>query len=248
MNFLKKYLLSLALFSGLLFWAPAMDAAVDPYGIYSDGSQGAFNVNGSNKDSSFTAAKDASLTFTVEQNVKTGSVTGASSSSPITMGVFTYTKENGQIVVKESAIFTGLQVGDVVNTGDALSINAGDMVGMYVQRDGKTAFLTDGSGAAYGEGYLPSSNVQHGRYEPTTSGIWPFEKEVGYGEARFEMDNALWQIIPYNVDIVIRVEGDFPAPTLGAPLPGVLATVALTTLAGGYLNRRRKPVSVETEE
>lgn len=254
MKYLNKYAWGLALaLCGMLLVSTAQ-AQSENYGIYRNSDNGAFRTGGTAANTTFTAIKDASLTFTIEQSVEDRPFSlldpstwfnpgSQPSNSPIALGVYTYGFDaDGNIEIRDSTIFTDLKAGDTVSTAGVLDIKAGEMVGMYVQRQTaglngiQTSYLTPGSGV----GGLPSSTVQKAQYAQSgTDGL-------GY----FEMDNS-WPGNPdLNIDVLVKIVGAAPAApaSSGAPLPGVLATVTLTTLAGGYLKRRRKPVSVETEE
>lgn len=252
MKYLSKYAWGLTLaLCGLLLVSTAQ--AQENYGIYGNSDNGAFRTSGSTTSTAFAAMKDASLTFTIEQSVEDRSPVwwdpgswlnpgSQPSNSPIALGVYTYGFDaDGNIEIRDSTIFTELKAGDTVSTAGVLDIKAGEMVGMYVQRQTagmtgtQTSYLTPGSGL--GElPKLPSSTVQNARYAQSGS------TGLGY----FEMDNS-WPANPSrDIDVLVKIAGAPPAPpSSGAPLPGVLATMALCGAVGGYFKRRKKVIDIE---
>lgn len=281
MNKLVKLTKVVALFGFLGCVTGAL--ADEDYGLYlnsKDNEKGAFKVSGTKWGSSynndttyytgttFEALKDSSLTFTLNKSVEdktrphswwTPSQTySGNSGSPVTMGVFTYGYDSqGQIVVKDSAVFDNLSVGQSVNTVGYLDINAGDMVGMYIQRTGETStvetsYLTEGSGAGEGTNKLPEATItRYGdeggkflpNYEWTRGFPWGWTQTMtGEGEAYFEMDNSGWPERD-DVDIVVSISGASPGvnpASSGAPLPGVLATLFVAGSLSSYAQRRKK--------
>lgn len=180
----------------------------------------------------FEALEDVSLTLQITQNFN--AQTGQPGES-VTIGCYTYSKEDGKITVRDYAVFKDLQVGSEVSTAGKLDIKAGDMVGMWVQRgegpDYSAAFLTEGSG--YIPGWPAKVTTPPGVYKSTL-----FADGTEEGTASFVLGKS--DAVKY--DLIVSMQG---VPASGAPLPGVVATVMLCGAVGGYFNRRKKGVLQE---
>jgi hypothetical protein len=207
---MKKLTWALSLAVILTFTCQLMAQHGEDYGIH-PGKKGAWEL-GKGKDEwgTFSALKDASLSFDIAKNATTAG---------FDYGTFKYDSVNKQIVAGSEEFAGSVDPG--VTGGGKISIgyNAGDMVGVWVEIEGETYYS------------IPSLNSDF--YTKTDHNSPP----TGYANVwfgSFENPNDV------NSTIKLSLTGTATPASSGAPLPGVLATMLLSGGVGGYLRKRSK--------
>jgi len=143
--------------------------------------------------------------------------------SGFSYGTFQYDSATGQIVAS-SEVFIGSVGAGELGSGVSVAYSAGDLAGVWVEIEGVRYYSQD------------TLNAHHNT--ETYKGAAP------EGSAYLWFDNAdSWPGQDPNAVIKILMTG--VAPSSGAPLPGVLATVALCGAVGGYLRRKKSAAHEE---
>jgi hypothetical protein len=157
----------------------------------------------------YTALKDSSLSLNIERN---------NTASGFSYGTFQYDSGTGQIVASSEKFIGSVGAGEL-GSGVSVAYTAGDLAGVWVEIEGQKY---------YSQGTL---NVNHNTET--------YKGDAPEGSAYLWFDNAAsWPGQDPNASIKFLVTGVAPASS-GAPLPGVLATVALCGAVGGYLRRKK---------
>ena len=209
--------------AAIVAFVPQLAAQNDDY-IIADGKTGAWTVVEGTHVGTFSALKDSSLSFSVEKNNTLGG---------FTYGTFEYNVGTSQIVAN-SELFVGSVVAGQLGPGNvSVAYSAGDMVGVWVEYDGQRYYSVS----------QLNSNQGTGTYKNAPPD--------GYANVWFDTLVSSNQKEPKNGSTVkLNVTGVAPAATpasSGAPLPGVLATVALCGAVGGYLRRKKSAAHIEQE-
>ena len=169
------------------------------------------NAKNSGTSTSFTALEDASMNFQVTMN--------QTKASNVNFGIYTFDK-NMNVVSQTSWANVGSSFGTVYDSQD---FSAGDMVGFWVEVDGKKYYSVDSMNA---DGVKASSwQINNGEL------ILGFNSNGPYnGTGKF------------TIEISLKAQAA-KAPT-GQPLPGMLfSIVALSAVFAGmgfYAIRRRR--------
>lgn len=157
----------------------------------------------------YKALKDSSLSLNIERN---------NTASGFSYGTFQYDSGTGQIVASSEKFIGSVGAGEL-GSGVSVAYTAGDLAGVWVEIEGQKY---------YSQGTL---NVNHNTET--------YKGDAPEGSAYLWFDNAAsWPGQDPNASIKFLVTGVAPASS-GAPLPGVLATVALCGAVGGYLRRKK---------
>lgn len=180
---------------------------------------GAWHLNESGEN--YTALKDSSLSLSIEKNA---------TASGFSYGTFQYegTDKNGQIVAN-SEVFVGSVGAGELGSGVSVAYSAGDLVGVWVEIEGQRYYSVEslnGKKANNTEGYV--------------------EGDDPYGSSTLWFDSAKSWPGQDKAAVKILMTGVTPASS-GAPLPGVLATVALCGAVGGYLRRKKTAARIARE-
>jgi hypothetical protein len=203
----------------IVAFVPQLEAQNAGYSI-ADGKTGAWTVVEGTHVGTFSALKDSSLSFSVEKNNTAGG---------FTYGTFQYDTGSAKIVAN-SETFVGSVAAGQLGTGNvSVAYSAGDMVGVWVEYDGQRYYSVS----------QLNSNQGTGTYKNAPPD--------GYASVWFDTIGSNNQKEPKNGAIIkLSVSGVAPASS-GAPLPGVLATMALCGAVGGYLRRKKSAAHIDQE-
>ena len=205
--------------AALVAFVPQLAAQSGDYSI-ADGKTGAWTVGEGTHVGTFSALKDSSLSFSVEKNNTLGG---------FNYGTFQYDAGTAQIVANSEMFVGSVAAGQVGPGNVSVTYSAGNMVGVWVEYDGQRYYSVS----------QLNSNQGTGTYKNAPPD--------GYANVWFDTLTSNNQKEPKNgAAVKLNVTGVAPAAS-GAPLPGVLATVALCSAVGGYLRRKKTLAQIEQQ-
>jgi hypothetical protein len=180
---------------------------------------GAWKLNETGQ--TYTALKDSSLSLNIERN---------STDSGFSYGTFQYDSGTGQIVANSEEFIGSVGAGEL-GSGISVAYSAGDLAGVWVEIEGVKYYSQGTLNANHNtetyQGDAPAGSA-YVWFDDAAS--WPGQDPVTKGK----------KTTP-GAAVKILVTGVAPASS-GAPLPGVLATVALCGVVGGYFRRKKNAV------
>ncbi|NCC85360.1 MAG: hypothetical protein EOM03_14705 [Clostridia bacterium] len=165
----------------------------------------------------YMALKDSSLSLNIERNDTEGG---------FSYGTFLYDSSAGQIVANSEKYIGSVGAGEL-GSGVSVAYTAGDLAGIWVEAEGVRYYSQD------------SLNV--GKHTESYQG----DDSEGYANLWFD-NGASWPDQDPSSVIKFFVGGVTLASS-GAPLPGVLATMALCGAVGGYLRRKKNAAHIDRE-
>ncbi len=214
-----KKLCGVLCLAAIVALVPQLAAQNGDYGI-ADGKTGAWTVVEGTHVGTFTALKDSSLSFSIEEN---------KTLAGFSYGTFQYNAGTAKIVANSEMFVGSVGAGQVGPGNISVTYSAGNMVGVWVEYDGQRY---------YSVGQL-NSNQGTGTYKNAPPD--------GYANVWFDTLKSKNQKEPKNgAAVKLNVTGVAPASS-GAPLPGVLATVVLCGAVGGYLRRKKSAARIDQE-
>lgn len=217
-----KKLCGLLCLAAIVACVPQLAAQNGDYSI-ADGKTGAWTVVEGSYVGTFSALKDSSLSFSIEKNNTTGG---------FTYGTFQYDMGSATVVANSETFVGSVAAGQLGSGNVSVAYSVGDVVGVWVEYDGQRYYSVS----------QLNSNQGTGTYKNAPPD--------GYANVWFDKLTSSNQKEPKNGAIVkLAIAGVAPAASAasGAPLPGVLATMALCGAVGGYLRRKKNAARVAQE-
>jgi len=176
---------------------------------FTPGNDAASFTGFTNVSSSFLALENSAMSYTVISN---------NTHSDFTMGVFTF---DSSLNITSLQTFSSLSVGD---TGITTDFSSGDMVGFWVEVNGKTYYSVNA-------------------LNPASKDVVDWKINRGEMTMGFETDgSSIKNMNDAEIKVLFIAIPPSHTPS-GQPLPGVFSTILLASLsASGYwfLKRRRR--------
>lgn len=190
---------------------------------------GAWHLNQTGE--AYNALRDSSLSLSIERN---------NTASGFSYGTFKYDSVTGKIVADSEEYIGSVEKGKL-GSGVSIPYKANDLVGVWVEYE-----VEKEDGVKQVVRYYSQDSENKGdKHTETHQTGDPVKPPEGYAALWFD-DRTGWPGGQPGAPIKILVTGVAPAST-GAPLPGVLATVALCSAVGGYLRRKKSAARIDQE-